>query len=1360
MAVEQETSMSTAGAGKPHMLAWLGKAPHAGRWTIGVVLLVALLGADLAVMQAERMVYAERSKVFAKHADLAAASLDMQTAQSQAMGATILLGLQDDVLKQAVARAELDAPQVLQHLAPLRRRFAASGAYLIDRHGLILAHETEESKSTGKSVDFRPYFQQAMAGQPNVYAAVGAYHKERGLYYAAPLYEGMVATGEVVGVVVLKLPVGDIVDRLRGLEGEAMLLSPQGVVFAASQKEWLFKAVGEMTDLRWQEIQKLRQFGGLFADHPPSQLGLNMTLSMLRKNAGSGAEHDLQTQAVTFNGQRHALVSHALEWPDPAGEWLLIGLQPTDAWLSLPHRALIGLLAWLLLTLAGLLFVQQFRYRRRTADARRRFLTMGTALESSEVGVVIGGRDGTIEWINSVFERDSGYTLSALQGLSPAQIASEFGLVILDAHPAIGSTEADTWHGEYALQKKSGESYWVGSVVTTLRDAKQQVIACVGIYEDATERRRMQAELADMLDFQQVLINTIPYPVFFKDAARCYLGVNRAYELAFGVDGKTLAGKNVMELPFIPAQDRMRFQTETEAVIEQGIELRRELAMPFADGKQHELIYDIKGFRHLDGRPGGLVGTLVDISEQKETEHLLADAKAAAEDAAQIKADFLANMSHEIRTPMNAIIGMSHLAMKTELTPRQREYMHKIQQSSQHLLGIINDILDVSKIEAGKLDIEHVDMSLDTVLENVSNLISEKATSKGLELIFEVAKDVPDQLIGDPLRVGQILINYANNAVKFTEQGEVKVSVSKRDEDAHSVLLYFAVTDTGIGLSEDQRSRLFQSFQQADSSTTRKYGGSGLGLSISRSLASMMGGDVGVESSPGKGSTFWFMVRLDKGKAKPKQLPQPDLRGRRVLVVDDNETARSVLVDMLASLSFNVDQASAGAQALAMLSAADTAGQPYDAITLDWQMPGMDGNEVARRIASLGLKKIPHRIMVTAYGREEVLKGAEGAGVDNVLIKPVSASLLFDCMMRIFGREQRPTPPTEAALARKVSFNGARILLAEDNEMNQEVAIELLKEVDCVVTVANNGQEALDAMHQSAFDMVLMDMQMPVMDGLEATRAIRALPDVGALPIIAMTANAMSSDRAACLEAGMNAHVAKPIDPEHLWQVMSEWLTATTTEASIAEEASRLPHTIATLHGLDTAAGLRRVLGKQALYLEQLQKFVLTQSDAVERCRIARMGGDHALAIRIAHTLKGVAGNLGATFIQAEAAALEHQLKHAQDNDVTSALSAVQQAMDALLPALRAALPAATNISASAAMDGQTVEASAHVLLKALQASSPDALQLLTEHQAALAQAFPAIHAKLADSIRNFDFDVAELLLTAAIAEHSDGKTH
>ena len=651
----------------------------------------------------------------------------------------------------------------------------------------------------------------------------------------------------------------------------------------------------------------------------------------------------------------------------------------------------------------------------------------------------------------------------------------------------------------------------------------------------------------------------------------------------------------------------------------------------------------------------GLVTVIDDITLERTAMEQIRHGKAMAEAASQAKAVFLANMSHEIRTPMSAIMGMAYLALKTELSPRQRDYIQKIQASGQHLLGIINDILDFSKIEAGEMQVEHTDFELSSVLESVTGLVAEKAAAKGLELILDVGTDVPEQLIGDPMRFSQILINFVNNAVKFTEHGEITIQLAVPEASGQEVLLRCAVRDTGIGLTAEQCARLFQSFHQADASTTRRYGGSGLGLAISKHLAELMGGEVGVSSQPGVGSEFWFTVRLQRGTvAAPSLVPEPDLRGRRVLVIDDNPSAREIIGEMLGSMTFQVTTVGSGTEALAAIQSASQAGQPFDLAYVDWQMPGLDGVATVQAILALPLAKLPKVVMMTAFGRDNLLAAAQHAEVEPILTKPVNASMLFDAAMRALGGTPPPArhqPDAEKAFGELANRAGARILLVEDNELNQEVAAEMLRQANFVVDIAGDGQMALAQLARATYDCVLMDMQMPVMDGLTATRAIRQQPHLAELPILAMTANAMTSDRERCLEAGMNDHIAKPIAPEELWAKLQRWIKPRAGAGAAIGDGGTVPGlqteglaSLNAIEGLDVKLGLRFALGREAFYRRLLDKFVAGQKDFHARISQALAAADWVSAARIAHTLKGTAAQIGAAHLSGLAAQLESRI--------------------------------------------------------------------------------------------------------------------
>jgi signal transduction histidine kinase/DNA-binding response OmpR family regulator/HPt (histidine-containing phosphotransfer) domain-containing protein len=675
---------------------------------------------------------------------------------------------------------------------------------------------------------------------------------------------------------------------------------------------------------------------------------------------------------------------------------------------------------------------------------------------------------------------------------------------------------------------------------------------------------------------------------------------------------------------------------------------------------------------------------LDNLHARRRSEEELRQAKELAEQANRSKGEFLANMSHEIRTPMNAIIGMTQLALEAESVDERRDFIAKASRSAQSLLGIINDILDFSKIEAGKLELESVPLSVNELVSGLADVFASTAHDKGLELLFDVAPTLPAHLAGDPLRLRQVLQNLISNALKFTASGEVVVRVEKVSESEGQVECRFSVRDTGIGISPEQLPRLFQSFFQTDSSVTRKYGGTGLGLAISKRLVELMGGRIGVDSAPGRGSCFWFHLPLAKSPpAATSPEPQPVLpQGRRVLVVDDNASARQILCSMCTAFGLSAQAVPGGREALDALTRG-LDGQPYDLVLLDYHMPGIDGLETSRLIHQRkDLSRLPTVIMASMDERPGIVQQALAAGIQSYVSKPVTASTLLDAIQQAFHLPSDQAPPEprrheSGAQAAPRHLRGKRILLVEDNRMNQEVALHFLRRAGLEVEVASHGGEALERVSQSSYDAILMDCQMPVMDGYEATRRLRALPGLSGLPIIAMTANALEGDRERSLEAGMNDHLSKPIDVTTLYQTLGRWLTPHPRDAAGTRPPSG---TVATVTGpsmpppVNIEKALQRMDGDTSLYRMVAEMLASDAPTYVEQFRTARAAGDWTGAMRAAHTLKSLAANVGADRLQEQALVLEGAARRHDEPAVDQAAPAVEQELTRVLAALQAFL--------------------------------------------------------------------------------------
>ncbi|WP_051284401.1 PAS domain-containing hybrid sensor histidine kinase/response regulator [Desulforegula conservatrix] len=815
--------------------------------------------------------------------------------------------------------------------------------------------------------------------------------------------------------------------------------------------------------------------------------------------------------------------------------------------------------------------------------------------------------------------------------------------------------------------RSDGTSFPVDAICSPIIRDNGTVAGAVVAFYDITDRKRIDEAIRENLRRTHSILGNSPAAVIITsyDGVQSFSNPRLAELLGMPADEI-----ETLRLSDLWANDEDSFRLMDE-LRENGMVRNFESKCRRADGSSVDVLITACWLDLGDDRL--LVTWFYDITERKQAEEAMRQAKELAEYASRAKADFLANMSHEIRSPMNAIIGMNHLLMKTELNSKQKDYSEKIQRSARGLLGVINDILDFSKIEAGKLSMEFIDFDLDEVLNNLSSLVTIKAQEKGLEMVFAVDHDVPRALKGDPLRLGQVLMNLAGNAIKFTEKGEIVISIAPAWISNDDVMIRFEVRDTGIGLTEEQCEKLFQSFQQADTSTTRKYGGTGLGLTICKQLAGMMGGEIGVNSTLGKGSTFWFTARfgiLANGMKKNEIIPE-SLRQMRVLVVDDSMTFAEVLKGYLEEFTFRVDTANSGKEAIELFAGSSGLGrEPYDLIFMDWQMPGMNGIEASRKIRhDFEGQATPKIIMVTGYAREDIMNQADEIGLNGFIIKPVTPSLLFDSVVNAFGHPGESNI-TSKKYSLKMPFGfdeirGSHILVVEDNEINQQIARELLEDEGFFVTVAENGKAALDIVTQTPpkmlYDLIFMDLQMPVMDGYTASSEIRAweksrpvnenngIMASGRIPIIAMTADAMQGVKEKVLDVGLDDYISKPVDPMDIFNALVKWIRPGKKKLpeSYIEKKSKIfddKNLLPVFANLNIKSGLSHVSGNEKLYREILIKFHRDNEGLADRIRSALASNDMELAVRLAHTVKGVSGTIGAENLQDVASELESAL--------------------------------------------------------------------------------------------------------------------
>ena len=965
--------------------------------------------------------------------------------------------------------------------------------------------------------------------------------------------------------------------------------------------------------------------------------------------------------------------------------------------------------------------------------------------------------------INQAFTELFGYTLFELPTAQDFQdklypdpayrrevVAKSLQAIEKGGSQSMGNRVSADW-----MTASDGVRHHVERISSRFED---KLIVC---FHDLTERYQMEQALRASEANTRQYLDAMPIGVsivgadyqlkYINSKAEALLG--KAFEAATGDDITKTYGVFIRgtDTPYPLARTPNARALQGERMVADDLEIRLpEGAVPLeAWGSP---VYDV------DGKVSAGMAAFFDISERLRYQTVLEQAKDAAEAASRAKGDFLANMSHEIRTPMNAIIGLNHLLEKTSLDSKQLDYVRKIRASAQNLLGIINDILDVSKIEAGKLELEKLDFDLEQVLGTLSTMLSLKAQQKGLELIFDLREQVPVQLIGDALRLEQVLINLVNNAIKFTEAGSVTVAIALEQDEGGEVALHFSIRDTGIGMTPEQQGRLFQAFSQADNSITRQFGGTGLGLTIAKRLTELMGGRIGVESAPGKGSSFWFTARFGKqADQQPAILRAVNLKGLQVLVVDDQPEVQEVLGDYLRGFGMQVRSAVSGKEALQMLQPSPD--QAIQLILLDWRMPGMDGIETLRQLRrQLPGDSQPAVILMTSYGREDLLQQIERYEIDGVLFKPLVPSVVYNAIVAALQLSSDvPAPVNEPNRWQEWlrPLRGAQLLLVEDNPINQQVAQELLEAEGFRIRIAGDGRQALSALAAESFDLVLMDLQMPVMDGFAAAAAIRANPAWKDLPVLALTADVVGGVRDQVLAAGMNDCISKPIELGELFTALLRWLPQGVDYSAPAEDSASSAPTAAksealsladlqAVPGLNPMPALKRVSENLPFYAKLLEKFLESYTDFAAQYQDLDPAGRY----RLAHTLGGVAGTLGMDELCRQSRALEARLKTDAAGDYAQELSEVLSSLEVLCQRLSQLLaPAGSADQAETpppAADGRPDPAALAALENALEMFNPAADDLIDKLQGLS----PELRTRLHAALDSFDFNQARDLLT------------